>query len=257
MKSFRKKIFFSGLLVLGFFISFYIFEKKNENLVSHNKAIVSFVFDDGLISDRNVYKIFNEYNFKCGFAIVTNTLDTTRISEYQEYQKAGFEIISHSLSHPFMNERTVQNEINIKNELLKSKEILEKWGFNIKGFVTPMSVLHKEFLPIVQENYEYAFTEYYGSPKIFERAYLNDFESKYELKRLNVEKDDIDIIKQEVKKAIENKKILFIYAHKFPKENGLNESELIELLKFLKANVENQNLEVVTPAKAVNMYFVK
>src|SRR5690606_9585162 len=65
------------------------------------KPTFAFIFDDGLTSDVNVFNKFNEYGFKCGFAIITGKLEKSLIAEYLEYQKQGFEILSHSVTHPF------------------------------------------------------------------------------------------------------------------------------------------------------------
>ncbi|MBI4710001.1 MAG: polysaccharide deacetylase family protein [Nitrospirae bacterium] len=68
-------------------------------------------------------------------AIVTgwvNTRNFLNISQISELQKDGWEILSHTVSHPKLKALT---EDRVEAELSQSKSTLESWGFNVKNLV--------------------------------------------------------------------------------------------------------------------------
>jgi len=114
------------LFVIGF--SFFVMSKISQN----KRACLSLNFDDGLKSHYSVvYPRLKEKNFGATFFIIAN--DTQEFDdqgyvlmnprEIQELADNGFEIGSHTLSHPFL---TSLNEGEIAEELKNSQEILQK-----------------------------------------------------------------------------------------------------------------------------------
>ncbi len=99
---------------------------------------VVFTFDDGQIQDYTVMKpLFESYGYKATSFIVTGRIGLENYmttDQLKELHQAGFEIASHSISHPAMATMT---EAQIENELVNSKLTLNKLGFPANNFAFP------------------------------------------------------------------------------------------------------------------------
>src|SRR5210317_1768892 len=108
----------SGLLVILILL---ISCEQKKTYESKNTAVFTFIFDDLNTSDGLVKEIFEEYNFKPSFAILSIRLDSSKASIYKSYHDEGISILSHSISHIKMND-TLTQEQTIIDELKNSKE---------------------------------------------------------------------------------------------------------------------------------------
>ena len=217
------------------------------------KPIICFSFDDGLITDANVYNILNEYGFKCGFSILSTN---TRMNEYLKYQNEGFEILSHSIDSDAMNGTNLTDE-EIENKMKTSKQILEQYGFNIKGWVTPSSQLNNKFLSIVKKYYDYAYTQYLGvwTETLGKNPYNSFTDDTRKLCRMSVESSTLEDNIKAIDKTIENCGLLSFYAHDYPRADRLTEEKFRGVLDYLKQKVDNGECLVLTPFNAYNNYF--
>lgn len=68
----------------------------------HHKGVVTFIFDDGIVKDAKIVEIFDKYNLKCGFALISS-LSEEEYKRYLGYQNNGYEILSHSIDPGFSN----------------------------------------------------------------------------------------------------------------------------------------------------------
>ncbi|NPV91967.1 MAG: polysaccharide deacetylase family protein [Firmicutes bacterium] len=128
----------------------------------HRQGMVSISYDDGCSSHYNLaYPLHLKYNLPASFNIVTGWTDTPgRVTRAQvlELSRAGFEIASHSDTHPnrkgrFFKDLTPE-EAN--TEVLTSKNKLVSWGVpRVEGFVVPGSVYGDWLVPIVSQHYQY------------------------------------------------------------------------------------------------------
>lgn len=105
-------------------------------------------YDDGVLQDERFVKLLNAYNLKGTFNLNSGLMEnefewiheTGCIVKRLSKEKVlslydGHEVASHTLTHPFMQEKT-ENEI--MKELETDKKNLEKlFGRQIKGFAVP------------------------------------------------------------------------------------------------------------------------
>ncbi|WP_448588234.1 polysaccharide deacetylase family protein [Thermocrinis sp.] len=91
--------------------------------------------------------------------------------------KAGIEIGSHTLSHPFLTKLSIKDA---KREIEDSKKLLEdKLGVKIKSFCYPYGDYNQEIAELVREaGYEYAYTTVKGKYK--------DSPNRWEIKRIYI-----------------------------------------------------------------------
>ncbi|WP_332456352.1 DUF2334 domain-containing protein [Petrimonas sp.] len=250
-------VLFMYFVLIGFHYGFNnksINKEKKKVIVSKiQKPTFTFIFDDGLTSDVNVVNKFKEYGFKCGFAIIINTLANDRIVEYLEYQKQGFEILSHSITHPYFQGNKEISLSQAEYEFKNSLNTLTIWGFDVKGFVTPSSQMDDKYLPLLEKYYKYAYTVYYGQPQNPPVGHVTSRELHI-LKRLNLEGKDTDtMIMAEIDECITQNGILHFYAHKYP--DNLTEARLVAILEKLKPLSESGVIDVLTPYEAIQKYY--
>ena len=122
------------------------------------KPIIDFQFDDGLVAGDSICKgIFDEYGYKCDFAI-TSGISAQGVEVYLNFQKEGFHILSHSTDGAGMGSVTDEADKTFKiNKMKESYRILKSKGFDIHGWVTPSSGLHDSLYEPLAEIYDYGF----------------------------------------------------------------------------------------------------
>lgn len=248
------------LLFLYIFITNCASQKELLKDESETKAVFSFIFDDLNTSDTLIKNLFDEYNFKPSFALISSKLDSTSAVIYKSYYNEGISILSHSISHPRMNDSLFKEE-TIDYELKFSKQDIEKYGINVSGFVTPYSKMHPKFLKLLENYYEYSFTN--NSKNRYDKTINKYSLSRYGIKS-NISKLDhsIDIIKRRIDAAIENEELLVFYGHKLPsgyKDNlgnaRVNSNDLRRILLYLKEKTENKECKVLTSDLAISEYY--
>lgn len=178
---------------------------KKDIAASNTRPIVTFVFDDGNGTDYTVAKdIFKAQGAVACTAVVSNRVNTENhlsVSQLKELQDAGWEILSHTKSHP--NLKTLTEE-QIEAELSGSKSVLEALGFSVKNLVYP----YNKNNDIVRKVAE----KYYRSAR-GGRSMLNSIPLEmYELKSYSL-KHDISKMKDYIDNAYSEKKWLIFYHH--------------------------------------------
>ena len=146
-----------------------------------DKAIC-LIFDDGYYDFyKFIYPLLKKYNLKALLAVTpkyiledTNKDDFLRLSFehndlFKEYKNATFctykelkemqksenvQIVSHSYSH----KNLLDNDVNLKEELIKSKEMIEqKLGNIVESFVYPFGKYDQSVLDETMKYYKYSF----------------------------------------------------------------------------------------------------
>lgn len=152
----KKKFIVLGVfgLILLFYFLFYVTSiniKFNEN-----QGIVSLNFDDGLKSQYNIaFKEMQKYNYKGTLFLIAKLKsfegkELMSFREAREMQNNGWEIGSHTLHHP--NLTMLSNE-EMREELKKSKEILENEGFEIKTIAFPYGEYNRKVIDETKKYY--------------------------------------------------------------------------------------------------------
>jgi len=112
---------------------------KKDHTAEHGRVpLLSLVFDDGNDTD---YLVAREVLIKQGvaasFAVVTGWIGKKNymtVSQLLDLQRDGFEIMSHTVSHPNLNSL---DEKEIESEFSASKATLEGWGLRVNNLTYP------------------------------------------------------------------------------------------------------------------------
>ena len=119
-------------------------------------ALVSITFDD---EERTVYDagfpILQAQGLPATFYFITEFLNVDWIARLNDLQSHGWEIGSHTVTHPFLN---TLNYTQLVYEISQSRQDLENAGLNVTGFAYPYGVLGDDdtILNLVGQNYSYA-----------------------------------------------------------------------------------------------------
>lgn len=252
---------FSSLLVIFILFGFNMSKPITDTKRKPEKAIISFIFDDLNTSDAQVKSIFDEFGFKPSFALTTNKLNAKTAPLYKSYAEEGISILSHSQTHPKMNNSSDINMESVRVELKGSKEQITKYGIPVRGFVTPNSFMRPDFLPLLDSVYDYAFTNNHNDS-------YDISVDKHHLARYGIESNistsdhSIEKIKSRIDQAISNKELLVFYGHALPSnyldDHGkprVNDKDLRAILKYLKSKVINGECLVLTSDLAIQEYY--
>lgn len=225
----------------------------------NNLAVLTFTFDDGYKEDNLTYSIFKEYGLTCGFAIITDRLLWTSknpIDKYRQYQNEGFSILSHAANHIAMSDGNMpmnQAEYEINN----SFKDLSTLGLKVNGFATPISTLNAKYMPLLSQNYTYAFTKYTGALPTSNIGHVLKDANPYNLGRVSLLNNSVEQIKAAIDNAIDKMGFLAFYEHRTGHPDGITEAKLREILSYVKSKVDNGSCLVLNPDDAVNQYFGK
>ncbi len=112
--------------------------KKDHAAETGRVPLLSFVFDDGNDTDYFVAReVLIKQGVPASFAVVTGWIGKKNyltVSQLLELQSDGFEIMSHTVSHPNLNSL---GEKEIESEFSASKATLEGWGLRVNNLVYP------------------------------------------------------------------------------------------------------------------------
>ena len=179
--------------------------KENPALANNSKPLFTFVFDDGNETDYIVAKdIFKTRGEVACSAIVTdriNTKDYLSAPQILELQNDGWEILSHTKSHPNLRELSGDR---LETEMSQSKATLEKLGIKVKNLVYPFNMNNDLVRNIAAKYYRSA-----RGGRSMPNPYVID---GYELKSYSV-KHNVDKMKAYIDKAYSEKKWLIFYHH--------------------------------------------
>lgn len=257
---------FSFLALSGYcqhYVNLGIKPSSDFSLEYKNKAIISIIFDDTYESDKRVKELFDLFKLKPSFAIYTARLSEKNVHQYVDWYNEGCSILAHSMSHPKMSNSAEITSAVIESEMRDSKMIIEKYGINVNGWVTPSSKLDSIFLPVLEKYFEYGFTNLSGGK-------FDSSVSPYKMSRYSIESNvdpndhNIDAIVERINVAIENKELLILYGHAIPskyKDNYGNsrvtEADLNNILKFIKEKVEDGKCHFLSCDEAIRQYYLK
>jgi len=167
--------------------------------------LVTFVFDDGDDTDYLVgKKIFAEQGAVACSAIVTdwiNTKDHLTAPQIIELRDAGWEIMSHTASHPNLRSLTPEKA---EDEFSRSKAVLEGLGLTINNIVYPFNKSNAMIGEIAGK--------YYRSCRGGTNSFNTGAIDPYYLKSFNM-KHDIPLMKNYIDRAYADKSWLIFYQH--------------------------------------------
>ncbi len=208
---------------------------------------ISFHFDDGYKSFyRDVFPIFRAAGVVGCLAISENPVSMT-FDEALFMQEAGWEIISHSKNHIRMREPLDAD--TAEQEIVESKRILEEKGFKIRQFVTPYSTCYRSMEPLLEANYDAAFTVYKNSAKDrIEDLVISRPVNAYRLNRAVMSGKTLDELKEYVDFVSANDAWLILYDHDIGAGNNITAQALAALVGYCK----EKGVDILTSSDALD-----
>ena len=231
-------------------------DRLNEIEGYQRLGIVNFTFDDSYRENRLTKQIFDEYGLICDFAIITDkvnnaTNDYQGIDWYIDAYNHGYGIQSHTRTHRDLNVDGL-SDVEVYKEIVTSKQILEKLGLPVSGFVSPSSVTKETYSNLIKDNYDYAINHlannYLSSP-------MDQTVDRYHLQRMSLAATDIDLIKKAIDKTIENRMLLMFYDHRTGHDGSASEEKLREVLDYVKEKNDANKLKVLKSVDAISDFF--
>lgn len=217
-------------------------------------ACITFVFDDGIAQDSEIYKAFMECGFACGFAL-PSSISENDLDRYREYYNNGFSILSHSTDGNGFSDTTLTTS-QAAEKFRQSRRTLESKGFKISGWVTPSSQMNDIYIPTLETFYSYGYTQYYNDDTEISPAHntLSDRPCKLKRRYLGT---SIETLQAACNDAIDNIGFLTFYYHSRDLGTDLTIETLKELLQWLAVHVRDYNVEILPPDLAVRYYYRK
>ena len=167
--------------------------------------LFSFVFDDGNDTDYLIArKIFLSHKAAMSVAVVTDWINAKgrlTADQVRELQADGFQILSHTESHPRLTSLT---EEEADSELAGSKTALSRLGIEPRGLVYPYNMSNGMVRRIARKYYEFAR----GGGSMLN----TDATDRYALHSYSM-KHDIERLRGLIDTAYAEKKWLILYHH--------------------------------------------
>lgn len=180
-------------------------DRKDSPQENELVPLLTFVFDDGNDTDYLLAgEVFKQHHATASFAITTEWIgkeDHLTVSQIKELQNDGFEIMSHTVSHPNLKSL---DEKQIEYELFFSKKTLEAMGIRANNLVYPYNKNNSLVREVAAKHYRSAR----GGRRMMNPASLE----KYELKSYPAS-HNINKMKSLIDKAYAERKWLILYHH--------------------------------------------
>lgn len=199
-------------------------------ILKKNRVSVNFSFDDGLTQDVDIKGVFEEFGYKCGFAILSAQ------QRYFDFANEGFEILAHNTTA--LSSATEQE---IRASMTQGKAVVESLGLICHGWVTPSSALPSSLRWVTNDYFEYGFTIYKGNVTT-DQTMTSDLKS-YGLWRVHMDtfKDYYTSILSD---AMTNDGMISVYGHGNELGGaGWSLATLRTILQYCNDNL----IEVLTP----------
>ena len=220
-----------------------------QQLADIAKSIVCFNFDDGLAADSLTYTIFKEYGYPASFGLITDTLYNTNknsLNNYKDYEKDGFEILSHSSSHAYLD--TAKSDAVKYRELQVSADKLRELGFSANGFIAPYSTIEATNLAYAKNVYDYILV---GGTGLNGK---NGFKKKT-ITRVSAIGSGVVGCKALIDQAISDNQLLIFYDHAVGAVGSLTEAEWREILTYVQNRMAYNYMEVHNLKNAIAKYY--
>jgi len=207
------------------------------------EGLITFVFDDGNTTDYTVMKpIFDKNKVPACCAVVTNEIgENLTWEQLEEMEKDGWEIMSHSKTHPKLSQLP---EEEIINELVDSRVTLIAKGFNVENFVYPSHLYNPTVKRIASQFYRSARGGSQGlNAEPLDMFALSSVIINYE--------SSLGVCKTLIDNAIKEKRWLIFYLHATDIKNAVNDPEIF--LDYLLDYIQIKGGKIVTTNQALDI----
>lgn len=119
---------------------------KYDRYPGGKRFAATFSYDDGPAGDRRLVEIFNKYNMKATFNLISSSLlreggDGVKAHEVNTLY-AGHEIACHTYSHPHLEKMSIKDQYD---EIIRDREILESLcGRLVRGLAYPFGTFGED-----------------------------------------------------------------------------------------------------------------
>ena len=210
---------------------------------------VTLCFDDAYEEVYTIgFPILAEYGIRGTLGIITDEIGGSfegypimDLNQIRELHNNGWEIASHSVTHPFLTTLTDEEVIN---EIVNSRNILRSFGFKVNAFVVPFGSYDDRIADLVSQYYYSCRPSIWGTNSI-------PVEYRYKLKSKWVRNESFETIKTWVDDATTNGTWLIIMLHNIDKpEREYNISS--ENLRSVSQYLAEQKIKVLNISEVLN-----
>ena len=207
------------------------------------EGLITFVFDDGNTTDYTDMKpIFDKYKVPACCAVVTNEVGINlTLNQLKEMENDGWEIMSHSKSHPILSELS---EEEIIEEVRDSRIALETVGLHVDNFVYPSHAHSSTVKNITRQFYRSARGGHQGlNIEPLNTSELSSVIINYE--------SSLEGCTTIIDKAIKEKRWLIFYLHATDIKNAVDNPKIF--MDVLLHYITSHKIKIVTTNQALNI----
>lgn len=218
--------------------------------------IVSLSFDDGTIYDLRFIELLSKYNLKATLNLNSELKDFVwYYSDMQPIARLdlekvkdkykGYEVASHSLTHPYFSSLSKEEVIRqVKEDIDNLSKIFD---YQIEGFAFPFHDQTEDNIQTIKDNVNLSYIRY---------SYLDHsgiHKDRYHI-HINALYDDVDIYErlEQFKNSDENHKLFVIAGHAYEFEVKNDWDKIEKLLAYL---TNDKDIKVLTLKEAVKEVF--
>ncbi len=236
---------FAGIFGALLFVLILFIASVDEKEYNKQKAYITLTFDDGYEEHITVaFPILKKHNVTATEYVIAGLIggyfENTKLmttDDIKILEDAGWEIGSHSMTHPFL---TTLNDSQLTWELEESKNILQSNKFKVNSFSVPYGDYNDRVKRKCWEHYQSV------RPSLNGYNSLNNLD-KYELKsKWVLNSTTLEDMKSWVDYARDNDLGLIIMLHhvsnNLSNEYTITPENLDKLIQYIK----NQNIEIKT-----------
>ncbi len=209
-------------------------------------ALISITFDDEDESVYDVgYPILQSQGIPATFYFITNYLNSQWVTRLNDLQNHGWEIGSHTLSHPMLNQIS---QTQLINEISQSKQVLQAAGLNVYGFAYPYGEMgsNNAIPDLVAQYYDYARSANPG--------YNTPDTDPYRLYvQFHTRSVPVSQVKAWIDTAIAQRKWLVLGMHYVDHPSGeysISSADLQEIATYIKARIDTGQIQAMTMRNA-------
>ncbi len=206
-------------------------------------CVISFIFDDARTTlYNNALPIFKQYGKKASIALIVENLEkqinlSMTPNEVFNLINEGWDMMCHGYKSTKLTDNL---DMSIgEREITYAKRLANKYGVELHGYVSPYGVTPTKFLPLVKQNFKYAYCNYESG----QVDYNKDF---YNLNRYSLDNKTFSTVKKVIDNAYNENSFLTFYAHEITSTDLL-----IQIIEYCN----NLNIPIMTVREAINYYF--
>ena len=194
--------------------------------------MITICFDDGYESTyTKAFPILERHNFPATINVITDSVGQggyASLDQLKELEKAGWEIGSHTISHPSLTEISTFKAFY---EVYQSRRTLESWKFDVNSFAVPYGDANDEVWELIEQEYEMSRGSEVGlNYKPFPHHQLRSI--------FPVADTKLEDVKEWIDRAVNEKAWLIITFHRIGETGKYNNSE--EFLEKICQYIENK-----------------